>query len=120
MARTRCCWGSFISPLVVSAQGRDDCAFVVRFNGSTVLASKAKPSIARHKGRMDCFVASAFARRRASADKSAPRKKLGLGKAAATIKTVVARLDRAIQYAAAPRSISNASGILGSPGQAGR
>ena len=73
MARTRCCWGSFISPLVVSAQGRDDCAFVVRFNGSTVLASKAKPSIARHKERMDCFVASAFARRRASADRSAPR-----------------------------------------------
>jgi hypothetical protein len=31
----------------------------------------------------------------------APRKKLGLGKAAATIKIVVARLDRAIQYAAA-------------------
>src|SRR4030081_2604226 len=31
----------------------------------------------------------------------APRKKLGLGKAAATIKTVVARLDRAIQYAEA-------------------
>jgi hypothetical protein len=30
-----------------------------------------------------------------------PRKKLGLGKAAATIKIVVARLDRAIQYAAA-------------------
>jgi hypothetical protein len=27
----------------------------------------------RGKGRMDCFVASAFARRRASADKSAPR-----------------------------------------------
>jgi hypothetical protein len=52
---------------------------------------------------MDCFVASA------------PRKKLGLGKAVATIKTVVARLDRAIQYAAAPRSISNPSGILGRP-----
>jgi hypothetical protein len=34
---------------------------------------------------------------------SAPRKKLGLGKAAATIKTVVARLDRAIEYAAAYR-----------------
>jgi hypothetical protein len=33
----------------------------------------------------------------------APSKKLGLGKAAATIKTVVARLDRAIQYAAASR-----------------
>jgi hypothetical protein len=31
----------------------------------------------------------------------APRKKRELGKAAATIKTVVARLDRAIQYAAA-------------------
>jgi hypothetical protein len=31
----------------------------------------------------------------------APRKKPALGKAAATIKTVVARLDRAIQYAAA-------------------
>jgi hypothetical protein len=27
----------------------------------------------------------------------APRKKLGLGKAAATIKTVVARLERAIE-----------------------
>jgi hypothetical protein len=45
----------------------------------------------------------------------APRKKLGLGKAAATIKTVVARLDRAIEYAAASRSISNVSGILGRP-----
>jgi hypothetical protein len=45
----------------------------------------------------------------------APRKKLGLGKAAATIKTVVARLDRAIQYAAASRSILNVSGILGRP-----
>jgi hypothetical protein len=33
----------------------------------------------------------------------------------ATIKTVVARLDRAIQYAAAPRSIANAAGILGRP-----
>src|SRR5712671_2172745 len=44
-----------------------------------------------------------------------PRKKLGLGKAAATIKTVVARLDRAIEYAAASRSISNVSGILGRP-----
>ena len=43
------------------------------------------------------------------------RKKLGLGKAAATIKTVVARLDRAIEYAAASRSISNVSGILGRP-----
>jgi len=30
-------------------------------------------------------------------------------------KTVVARLDRAIQYAVAFRSISNASGILGRP-----
>src|ERR1700716_3026635 len=45
----------------------------------------------------------------------APRKKLALGKAAATIKTVVARLDRAIEYAAASRSISNVSGILGPP-----
>jgi hypothetical protein len=61
MARTRCCWGSFISPLVVPAQGRDDCAFVVRFNGSTVIASKAKQSISRHKGRMDCFVAALLA-----------------------------------------------------------
>ena len=49
------------------------------------------------------WIASAFALR-ATADAvvaSAPRKKLALGKAAATIKTVVARLDRAIQYAAA-------------------
>jgi hypothetical protein len=38
----------------------------------------------------------------------APRKKLGLGKAAATIKTVVARLDRAIQYAAASHSSGSA------------
>jgi hypothetical protein len=53
--------------------------------------------------KLDCLVASA------------PRKKLGLGKAAATIKTVVARLDRAIEYAAASRSISNVSGILGRP-----
>jgi hypothetical protein len=37
------------------------------------------------------------------------------GRVAATIKTVVARLDRAIQYAAASRFISNASGILGRP-----
>jgi hypothetical protein len=51
---------------------------------------------------------------------SPARKKLGIGKAAATIKTVVARLDRAIQYAAASRSISNVSGILGRPVKAGR
>jgi hypothetical protein len=38
-----------------------------------------------------------------------------LCKDATTIKTVIARLDRAIQYAAASRSISNASGILGRP-----
>jgi hypothetical protein len=37
------------------------------------------------------------------------------GKAAATIKTVVARLDRAIQYAAASRFIISVSGILGRP-----
>jgi hypothetical protein len=37
------------------------------------------------KAKLDCFVASA------------PRKKLALGKAAATIKTVVAPLERAIQ-----------------------
>jgi hypothetical protein len=37
------------------------------------MTGSAKQSIARHKERMDCFVASAFARRRASADKSAPR-----------------------------------------------
>jgi hypothetical protein len=35
--------------------------------------------------------------------------------AATTIKTVVARLDRAIQYAAASRQISNVSAILGRP-----
>jgi hypothetical protein len=35
--------------------------------------------------------------------------------AAAPIKTVVARLDRAIQYAAASRFILNVSGILGRP-----
>jgi hypothetical protein len=52
---------------------------------------------------MDCFVARA------------PRKKLRLGKAAATIKTVVARLDRAIQYAAASRLNTTFSGILGRP-----
>jgi hypothetical protein len=51
----------------------------------------------------ESWIASSFALR-ATADAvvaSAPRKKLALGKAAATIKTVVARLDRAIQYAAA-------------------
>ncbi|MFH1340794.1 MAG: hypothetical protein ABIL01_06205 [Pseudomonadota bacterium] len=37
-------------------------------------------------------------------------KKLEDGNAAATIKTVVARLDRAIQYAAASRFILGASG----------
>src|ERR1700676_5740726 len=71
-------------------------------------AERSNPSHRAKEKSMDCFVASA------------PRKKLGLGKAAATIKIVVARLDRAIQYAAGPRSISNASGILGSPGQAWR
>ena len=38
-----------------------------------VIASEAKQSISPRKERMDCFVASAFARRRASAGKSAPR-----------------------------------------------
>jgi hypothetical protein len=37
------------------------------------LRASAKQSIARATVTMDCFVASAFARRRASADKSAPR-----------------------------------------------
>jgi hypothetical protein len=36
-------------------------------------------------------------------------------RAVATTKTVVARLDRAIQYAAASRLITNVSGILGRP-----
>src|SRR6202035_2123697 len=67
------------------------------------MINSAKQSISPRKARMDCFVASA------------PRKKLGLGKAAATIKIVVARLDRAIQYAAASRSISTASAILVPP-----
>jgi len=35
--------------------------------------------------------------------------------AAATIETVVARLDRAIQYAAASRLNTTVSGILGRP-----
>ena len=41
------------------------------------------------------------------------------GKAVATIKTVIARLDRAIQYAAASRFIINVSGILGRPIKSG-
>src|SRR6266478_1001104 len=41
-------------------------------NVRSVIASSCE-AIQRHKGRLDCFVASAFARRRASADKSAPR-----------------------------------------------
>ena len=41
-----------------------------------VIASEAKQSSFREaKKRVDCFVASAFARRRASADKSAPMRK---------------------------------------------
>jgi hypothetical protein len=39
------------------------------------MTGSAKQSIVRRKERMDCFVASAFARRRASADKSAPLRK---------------------------------------------
>jgi hypothetical protein len=38
-----------------------------------------------------------------------------LSRAPATTRRVVARLDRAIQYAAASRFISNVSGILGRP-----
>jgi hypothetical protein len=60
-------------------------------------------SEAIHSSFVGLWIASSFALR-ATADAvvaSAPRKKLELGKAAATIKTVVARLDRAIQYAAA-------------------
>jgi hypothetical protein len=41
----------------------------------TVIASSAKQSIVSLRCDMDCFVASAFARRRASADKSAPLRK---------------------------------------------
>ena len=37
------------------------------------MTGSAKQSIAPRKEQMDCFVASAFARRRASADKRAPR-----------------------------------------------
>jgi len=47
-------------------------------------------------------------------------RKLGLGKVATTIKTVIARLDRATQYAAASRVYLKRLWNTGSPGQAGR
>ena len=63
--------------------------------------------------------ASAFALR-ATADKSLyPSYALSTSwraqRSVTTSKTIVARLDRAIQYAAASELISNVSGILGRP-----
>ena len=52
--------------------------------------------------------------------RTASRKRLGLGEAACHHKTVVARLDRAIQYAAASRHYRWRLWNTGSPGQAGR
>jgi hypothetical protein len=58
-------------------RGDDSCGYRgVAPNQQSSLRAQAKQSIGRRecsKRRVDCFVASAFARRRASADKSAPR-----------------------------------------------
>src|SRR3982074_3931371 len=55
----------------------------------------------RHCERSEAIQLRAATKKAGLLRRCAPRKKLELGKAAATIKTVVARLDRAIQYAAA-------------------
>jgi hypothetical protein len=57
----------------------------------------------RHCERSETIQLIAATKKAGLLRRGAPRKKLGLGKAAATIKTVVARLDRTIQYAAASR-----------------
>jgi hypothetical protein len=57
------------------AGSRDRFQFCDKARGGAVIASAAKQSISPRKERMDCFVASAFARRRASADKRAPLRK---------------------------------------------
>jgi hypothetical protein len=79
-----------------------------------VIASAAKQSTLSLRCSMDCFVAEPVIGR-ALARPVGSQEETGAWQDARYNKTVVARLDRAIQYAAASRFITAASGILDRP-----